>query len=314
MKHMSASFLFTAMTLTLSHVHAQSVSPDSLQVPKTAKFDTRYNSTDPKIVVFDDGQQTYVALPKEMTNPIVMSTVPSGEMLLQPMQMSPYLLLPGVHKKLKFLWGNARDVLVVHTGTSGVERNGAAAAFGAVAPVAVHGAIATPVLTDLKKQTVTDLVATKSEQKVAAEQRDLPAARLSVETTLPVGTKTDVTTVQVDAPLATTTKPEVIADPSAKQPANIKTWNILPTDGRLATSLERWAKSEGMRLIWDAKKHVMLSSSDSFTGTLSEALQRVLSSPAIRQSDYPLEACIYPNNPPVLRITRLTEQAQECPQ
>lgn len=154
----------------------------------------------------------------------------------------------------------------------------------------------------------------KQDAPMVGEAVDRNAARLRVETTLPVGTKSDVPTVQVDAPLATTVKPEVIADPSAKQPANIKTWNILPTDGRLATSLERWAKSEGMRLIWDAKRHVMLSSSDSFTGTLSEALQRVLSSPAIRQSDYPLEACIYPNNPPVLRVTRLTEQALECPQ
>ena len=95
---------------------------------------------------------------------------------------------------------------------------------------------------------------------------------------------------------------------------NVKNWAILPTDGRLATTFERWAKAEGMRVIWDAQQHVMLSSADSFTGTLNEALQRVLSSPAIRQSAYPLEACIYPNNPPVLRITRLSEQALECPQ
>ncbi len=99
----------------------------------------------------------------------------------------------------------------------------------------------------------------------------------------------------------------------AKAPEQ-KTWKILPSDGRLATTFERWTKVEGMKLIWDAKQHISLSSSDSFTGSFQDALTRVLSSPAIRQSTYPLEACIYPNNPPVLRITRLGEQSQECPQ
>ena len=91
-----------------------------------------------------------------------------------------------------------------------------------------------------------------------------------------------------------------------------KTWVILPTDGKLATTFERWAKADGMKLVWDAKQHVMLSSADTFSGTLIEALNRVLGSPAIRLSAYPLEACIYPNDPPVLRITRLGDQTLEC--
>jgi hypothetical protein len=94
----------------------------------------------------------------------------------------------------------------------------------------------------------------------------------------------------------------------------LKTWSIRATDGRLATTFERWAKAENMKLVWDAQQHVMLSSSDTFTGTLTEALNRVLSSPAIRLSSYPLEACIYPNDPPLLRITRVGEQSLECPQ
>ena len=93
-----------------------------------------------------------------------------------------------------------------------------------------------------------------------------------------------------------------------------RTWQILPTDGRLATTFERWAKADGMKLVWDAQQHVMLSSSDTFTGTLTEALSRVLTSPAIRLSSFPLEACIYPNNPALLRITRVGDQSQECPQ
>ena len=98
------------------------------------------------------------------------------------------------------------------------------------------------------------------------------------------------------------------------QPAQTKTWTIQPTDGRLAVTLERWAKQDGMRLVWDAQQHVLLSSSDTFKGTLQEALNRVLTSPAIRLSAYPLEACIYPNEPPVLRITRAGEQDKDCAQ
>jgi len=51
-----------------------------------------------------------------------------------------------------------------------------------------------------------------------------------------------------------------------------------------------------------------------FTGRPVEltALQTVLNSAGIRQSDYPLEACIYANDPPLVRITRQGEQSREC--
>jgi hypothetical protein len=88
-------------------------------------------------------------------------------------------------------------------------------------------------------------------------------------------------------------------------------WTIFATDGRLATTFERWAGVAGMKLLWDAQQHVMLSTSDSYFGTFKQALERVLSSPAIRQSEHPLEACIYQNNPQILRITRLGEQ-KDC--
>ena len=96
-------------------------------------------------------------------------------------------------------------------------------------------------------------------------------------------------------------------------PGQVQRWTIFPTDAKLAVTFERWASAAGMKLIWDAQQHVMLSSSDTFEGTLEQALARVLSSSAIRKSSYPLEACVYPNNPPVLRITRLGDQ-KECQQ
>jgi hypothetical protein len=105
--------------------------------------------------------------------------------------------------------------------------------------------------------------------------------------------------------------------PSADAPspaATARTWAVLPTDGRLATTFERWGRQAGVRVVWDAQQHVLLQTVDTFEGSFDEAVRRVLSSPAIRQSAYPLEGCIYANTPPVLRITRLGAQAQDCPQ
>ena len=88
-----------------------------------------------------------------------------------------------------------------------------------------------------------------------------------------------------------------------------RNWAILTSDIRLETTLERWAREGGYRLIWDADKHILISAADQFTGTLPDAINRVLNSPAIRDSDYPLEAVFYANTPPVIRITRLGDQS-----
>lgn len=89
----------------------------------------------------------------------------------------------------------------------------------------------------------------------------------------------------------------------------VRNWAIFTNDIRLETTLERWAKEGGYRLIWDADKHILISAADQFTGTLPDAINRVLNSPAIRDSDYPLEAVFYANTPPVIRITRLGDQS-----
>lgn len=99
--------------------------------------------------------------------------------------------------------------------------------------------------------------------------------------------------------------PGALTSPAA--PVNTKTWRIEPTDGRLANAFDRWARADGMRLVWDARQHIAISAGDSFEGSLQDALKRVLSSPAIRNT-YPLEVCFYPNNPPVMRVTELGEQ------
>ena len=160
----------------------------------------------------------------------------------------------------------------------------------------------------------------------SAKVSAVPGSPAAVASSTPAATPTPAPAV-IPAPAAASVLTDVAAPPVVQgggavvsglrvrtsDPA-VRVWSILPTDGRLATTFARWAHAEGMKLVWDAQQHVMLSSADSFTGTLTEALNRVLTSPAIRLSPYPLEACIYPNNPPLLRITRAGEQSLECPQ
>ena len=89
-------------------------------------------------------------------------------------------------------------------------------------------------------------------------------------------------------------------------------WNVLVQDITLARTLERWGAQAGYRLKWDAQRNFLIGAPDTIDGTFETALKTVLDSAGIRQSDYPLEACIYANTPPLVRITRQGEQAREC--
>jgi Toxin co-regulated pilus biosynthesis protein Q len=89
-------------------------------------------------------------------------------------------------------------------------------------------------------------------------------------------------------------------------------WRVLVQDITLARTLERWGAQAGYRLKWDAQRNFLIGAPDVIDGSFETALKTVLNSAGIRQSDYPLEACIYANTPPLVRITRQGEQAREC--
>ena len=89
-------------------------------------------------------------------------------------------------------------------------------------------------------------------------------------------------------------------------------WEVKTSDITLYRTLERWSQAAGYKLKWDATKNFLIGAPDTHIGTFESALQSVLSSAGIRLSDYPLEACIYGNTPPLVRITRQGEQAREC--
>jgi Toxin co-regulated pilus biosynthesis protein Q len=94
--------------------------------------------------------------------------------------------------------------------------------------------------------------------------------------------------------------------------ASTEHWSVLVQDITLERTLQRWGAQAGVRLKWDAQRNFLIGAPDSIDGTFETALKTVLNSAGIRQSDYPLEACIYANNPPLVRITRQGEQAREC--
>jgi len=105
--------------------------------------------------------------------------------------------------------------------------------------------------------------------------------------------------------------PSPAADPEPDGPAS-RRWAVRTQDITLVHTLERWTAQAGYRLKWDAQRNFLIGAPDIYEGTFEAALQSVLSSSGIRQSDYPLEACIYANTPPLVRVTRQGEQAREC--
>lgn len=89
-------------------------------------------------------------------------------------------------------------------------------------------------------------------------------------------------------------------------------WEVMASDVTLARTFERWALAAGHKLKWDAARNFLIGAPDVYVGTFEGAIEHVLRSPGIRYSDYPLEACIYGNSPPLVRITRQGEQSREC--
>jgi hypothetical protein len=76
-------------------------------------------------------------------------------------------------------------------------------------------------------------------------------------------------------------------------------------DRSVAALLERWTRQVGVGLVWDAKTDVTLTGQDRFTGTLEQAVERLLSG----ITGVSLQACVHTNTPPVIRIT---ESGTKC--
>lgn len=93
---------------------------------------------------------------------------------------------------------------------------------------------------------------------------------------------------------------------------DVRNWNVNITDVNLANTFSRWAMDAGYKIKWDASKHVLIGASMTFTGTFEDAVEQALDTPGIRNSQFPLEVCIYSNNPPLARVTRMGDQFNDC--
>jgi hypothetical protein len=106
----------------------------------------------------------------------------------------------------------------------------------------------------------------------------------------------------------------VASMPNAPAAGGQQAFEVRLTDIRLAASFERWAQQSGMRIRWDADRHLLIGAPMTFRGADAfDAISQALATPGIANSEYPLEVCQYPNTPPLLRITRQGEQARDCP-
>lgn len=116
-----------------------------------------------------------------------------------------------------------------------------------------------------------------------------------------------------DTSMARASKP-VARDADAPRRPGTYAFEVRLTDIRLSVAMARWAAESNVRIRWDADKHVLISAPQTFNApTVLDAIAMALATPGIRNSEFPLEACEYPNTPPLIRITRLGDQAKDCP-
>lgn len=153
----------------------------------------------------------------------------------------------------------------------------------------------------------------------AAERTELPPRPFNTPTTLPVAPFVPAAGAVAQAvpggavtDSANPMRSSATSPTYSSQPQPVMQWEVKASDITLLRTIERWAGTAGYKLKWDAAKNFLIGAPDVYTGTFEMALQSVLSSSGIRLSDYPLEACIYANTPPLVRITRQGEQAREC--
>lgn len=91
-------------------------------------------------------------------------------------------------------------------------------------------------------------------------------------------------------------------------------WDVRTSDVSLAGLFARWASVAGFRLQWDVTQayQYQITEPGTFAGTFESAVRQALYTPNIRLSDHPLEACAYPQSPPLVRVTLQGEQPPGC--
>ncbi len=117
-----------------------------------------------------------------------------------------------------------------------------------------------------------------------------------------VATEPESTPVNADA-----------ATPNGAEPAGPQQeWDLRQDDGQIDVSLKRWATRMGYSFRWDAERYVLVEGANKFRGDFPSAIRQLLGSSSIKNSTFPLEACLYNNIPPLFRVTRMGDQSEDC--
>lgn len=87
--------------------------------------------------------------------------------------------------------------------------------------------------------------------------------------------------------------------------ASSSTWRVEIADMNVRRVIERWSRSAGMQVIYEATKDVDVGATAAFSGTYEHALQQLLA--AIETSEMPLRACLYAN-----AVARVIPRMQRC--
>lgn len=192
-----------------------------------ARYDFAYQSSDPRVLVFDDGRDTRIQLPAGVIMPTIVGIQTQGEVLVAPEVQSPYILARGVFQRVVLRWGNGQQIQVQYLGRTALpERNGPAVAYGAITPSESYGAQAAPMLVS---------VAARSQAQVVPVAYTQP-------NTVP-------NPPQFTQPLT--------AQATARGPATgeltreTTTFEFRPSDRTMSGTLRRWASAQGYELVWD---------------------------------------------------------------
>lgn len=148
----------------------------------------------------------------------------------------------------------------------------------------------------------------KAERAAAAKAKAAGAKKPAAKKT--TATKAATKTAAAKVASVNTDAVEPLDDRSRPNPNAVANWAVDLRDMTLANTFHRWAAKAGYRVRWDAEKHIMVEAPTQINGTFEEAVARILASPGIAQSAYPLEVCFYPNDPPLARITRRGDSGQ----
>jgi len=86
-----------------------------------------------------------------------------------------------------------------------------------------------------------------------------------------------------------------VAPPAPVVPAKpAKSWEVRASDVTLYGTMKRWAKDEGLQLIWETENHdLRLRGQATYSTDFDMAVAELMKS--VQFSDYPMRACIYDN-------------------